>query len=151
MKKQISRNSSTPSNMKLRSLIMGDPELLGELVDAAICNDIAHDLYNLRRYRGLTQAQLAEKLNVKQSNISRWETPGYQGYKVKVLSKIARALRGRLSIRIAPLNTYQFNLSFKNYTAFLDDISHTRTYNRITPDTKVLTESNVFEFTKAGF
>lgn len=112
MKKQTYRSSSSVSNQKLRQAFLDDPELVGELIDATICNGIASDLYELRRQAGITQEQLAAMLGIKQSNISRWETPGYQGYKVKILSKLVRTLGGKLTVKIAPLKTYYGNLKF---------------------------------------
>jgi transcriptional regulator with XRE-family HTH domain len=91
---------------------LNNPELIGELIDATVCNSVAAKLYNLRKDAGVTQGELAETLGIKQSNISRWETPGYQGYKVKMLSKIVRTLGGRLSINIMPRNTYSYSLEF---------------------------------------
>lgn len=100
---------------------LDDPELLGEIIDARICNDIASKLYQLRKAKGITQDHLAELLGVKQSNISRWESPGYQGYKVKVLSKIVRTLDGRLSVKIEPLTTYSYDLKFNSLTHLDED------------------------------
>ncbi|HEX8762150.1 MAG TPA: helix-turn-helix transcriptional regulator, partial [Candidatus Saccharimonadales bacterium] len=85
-----------------------DPDAWGQLYDARICNDISIDLYELRKKSGLTQKELADKLQVKQSNISRWEKPGYQGYKVKMLSKLVRMLGGQLFISIQPLKNFQY-------------------------------------------
>lgn len=106
MNKSLSKKSSEVLNSraaKLRELLGKNEDALGELRDARICNDIAIDLYNLRKSSGITQKELAGKLGVKQSNISRWENPGYQGYKVKILSKLVRAIGGEFQIVIAPL------------------------------------------------
>jgi transcriptional regulator with XRE-family HTH domain len=119
MNRQTYHNTSS-NNSRLRSLFLNDPELIGEMVDASICNNIAFDLYSLRTRLGLTQARLAALLGVKQSNISRWETPGYQGYKVKVLSRIARALKGRLTVTIKPIATFSGAAKLP-VTAGLDD------------------------------
>jgi transcriptional regulator with XRE-family HTH domain len=88
----------TGANKKFRELISNKPNFLGDLSDAQICNYVAINLYELRENAGLTQKELAERLNVKQSNISRWEQPGYQGYKLKMLNKIVRNLGGALNV-----------------------------------------------------
>jgi len=85
---------------RLRKLVTKNPDGLGLLADAKLMNNISHELSIMRQFKGLTQKQLAEVLGVKQSNISRWEKPGYQGYKVNVLSKLARALGGSLQISL---------------------------------------------------
>lgn len=108
MNKSLSKKSNKALSSRasrLRDLLSQGGDALGQLYDARICNDISIDLYRLRKTAGLTQKELAEKLQVKQSNISRWEKPGYQGYKVKMLSRLARALGGQLFISIqSPVN-----------------------------------------------
>lgn len=111
---KLTYQSSHDRNQKLRKLFSDNPELIGELIDAGICNDIAFDLYQLRKKSKLTQDQLAELAGVKQSNISRWETPGYQGYKIKVLSKLVRLMGGVLKVTIErPTTIYYVPLHYK--------------------------------------
>jgi transcriptional regulator with XRE-family HTH domain len=100
MQKSTSHNSAEKLNSRFKKIFTDNQHLIGNLVDARVCNNIAIDLYTLRVQSGMTQKELAEKLGIKQSNISRWEHPGYQGYKVKMLSKIVRALGGKLQIKI---------------------------------------------------
>lgn len=149
MKKRISHSSSSISNQRLRQVFLDDPALIGELVDAAICNGIAADLYDLRKQAGITQDQLADLLGIKQSNISRWETPGYQGYKVKMLSKIVRSLGGRLSIKIRPLTTYSYHLRFTQPAALSETQLYIETYSH--HDTWVQPISEDYRFEKKGF
>lgn len=124
MKKLISQSSSDRKS-RLKRIAHSSPDLLGELIDASICNDIAFELYHLRKHSGYSQEQLAELAKVKQSNISRWEAPGYQGYKVKVLSKLVRLMGGRLKVEIEPFRStvdipmqYSFYHERKNYPIF---------------------------------
>jgi transcriptional regulator with XRE-family HTH domain len=98
---QSTSNSSIDAINKKFQNLLADKNLNESIQDARLCNDIAIDLYTLRVQAGLTQKELAEKLGVKQSNISRWEQPGYQGYKVKGLSKIVRMLGGKLELKIS--------------------------------------------------
>lgn len=149
MKKQISRFSSSISNQRLRQAFLEDPELVGELVDAAICNGIAGNLYDLRRQAGITQDQLADLLGIKQSNISRWETPGYQGYKVKMLSKIVRTLGGRLSINIRPLTTYSYHLKFSQPIIISMNRVYIDTYSQ--QDTWIQPKNEEYRFEKKGY
>jgi transcriptional regulator with XRE-family HTH domain len=103
MKKSLSKTSEivfSESANKLRDLLIKTEDAVGLLFDAKLTNNIAIDLYQLRKKRNITQKQLAEIMQVKQSNISRWEKPGYQGYKVKALSKLVRSLGGYLEVNI---------------------------------------------------
>ncbi len=149
MKKQISRFSNSVSNQRLRQAFLEDPELVGELIDAAICNGIASDLYGLRKQAGITQAELASILGIKQSNISRWETPGYQGYKVKMLSKIVRSLGGRISIKIRPLTTYSYHLRFSELIVISRNQLYIDTYSHV--DSWVQPKQEEYRFEKEGF
>lgn len=114
MTQSTSHNSMSDGNKRLRELMQSRPVLIDEVADARVCNDVAYQLYSLRQRSGLTQKELAEKLDVKQSNISRWEKPGYQGYKVKILSKLARKMGGSLHISLTPpLNNYTYQMKFE--------------------------------------
>lgn len=101
MKELASRASMSERNKRFIELIKKDPSLIDEVADARVCNEIAVDLYDLRTKANITQKELAKKLGVQQSNISRWEQAGYQGYKVKMLAKLVRTLGGKLTVNIA--------------------------------------------------
>lgn len=64
--------------------------------------DIAIQIYRLRKSRNMTQEQLATKLGVKQSNIARWESPGYSSYTVSNLGKLASALKAKFNFSLTP-------------------------------------------------
>ena len=61
---------------------------------------LAQRIAELREQRGLTQAQLAEKVGTTRAGISRLENPNYQNYSLKTLEKVAAALGARLKIEI---------------------------------------------------
>ncbi len=64
--------------------------------------DLALQLADLRRARGLTQAEVAEMLGTRQQVISRLEDPEYAGHSVRMVRRYAEALGARLDIRIVP-------------------------------------------------
>lgn len=132
MNQSISPNSTSKGNLRFREIINSRPNLLEEVDDAKIFNEIAYQLLTLRKQKGYTQKELAEKIDLKQSHISRWEKAGYQGYKIKALSKLARTLGGRLEVSLMPrVNEYTVTVSMREDTAYMNGITQTRT-NSIT-------------------
>jgi DNA-binding XRE family transcriptional regulator len=65
--------------------------------------EIAHHIERLRVKRGLTQAQLARRINTTQQTISRLEDTTNVQISVKTLMKVASALRSRLCIHFIPV------------------------------------------------
>ena len=61
--------------------------------------DIAYQILQLRKKRGISQAQLAKKIGTKQSNVARMES-GQQNFSVEILEKIAKATGSRLEIAL---------------------------------------------------
>lgn len=62
--------------MSTRSTLSGE-----DAQDAAIAARVGSTIAELRRARGLTQAKLAEMINLEQEAISRWNgVPGFQRY-----------------------------------------------------------------------
>lgn len=102
MKKSIFQSSSKSGNARLRDAFKSSDDLAGDISDADILADIATQLYRLRKTAGIRQKDLAAELKVQQSNISRYETPGYTGYTIKMLLRYVRKLNGKLNISISP-------------------------------------------------
>lgn len=64
--------------------------------------EIARHIERLRIKRGLTQMQLARKINTTQQTISRLEDPTNVRISVKTLMRVASALKSRLCIHFIP-------------------------------------------------
>ena len=69
-----------------------------------------YTLSEIRRQAGLTQCQMAEKLNVSQPAYASFEKGG--NLRVGTLQKIASALGGELSLQVK-FNGNNFNLNMK--------------------------------------
>lgn len=63
---------------------------------------LAHQIAELRHRLGLSQTELAERLGTKQTGIARMERPGYAGYTLTTLAKIAAATGASLEVRLTP-------------------------------------------------
>lgn len=61
--------------------------------------DVALQLAALRRRAGLSQKDLARKLRTSQQQISRLESPGYEGHSLRVLRSVASALNARVRVK----------------------------------------------------
>lgn len=99
---------------------MYDPEKIEQLKDKEyrdaymadhVRAGIAYQIQALREQAGLTQAQLAARLNTRQSVISRLENTEYGKVSVQTLLDVASALDIALNVR------------FCDYRQFLDSIS----------------------------
>ena len=57
----------------------------------------------LREQAGLSQGQLARKLKTSQQQISRLESPAYEGHSLTTLRRVASALHSRVRVVFEPL------------------------------------------------
>ena len=80
-----------------------DPDFAERFKRAGEVWDVAMQLAALREKAGLSQKQLARKLKTSQQNISRLESPDYEGHSLAMLRRIAGALNQRVEIRFVPI------------------------------------------------
>lgn len=64
---------------------------------------IAYQIEKLRKSRGLTQSELARKLKTTQQTISRLEDMKNLRFSVRMLARIATALKSRLCVHFVPV------------------------------------------------
>ena len=64
--------------------------------------DVALQLAALREKAGLSQRDLARKLHTSQQNISRLESPSYEGHSLTMLRRVAEILGATIRVTIAP-------------------------------------------------
>ena len=84
----------------ISSQIKKEPGLKNDLVKAGVAIDISMQIYKLRKEKGMTQKELAEVTGVQQSNIARLENADYDGYSMRTLNKIAKALDTELKVQL---------------------------------------------------
>jgi len=60
--------------------------------------DVALQISALRRKAGLSQKDLARKLKTSQQQISRLESPGYEGHSLRMLRSVASVLKARVRV-----------------------------------------------------
>lgn len=66
--------------------------------------DIALKIADLRKQAGLSQKDLARELKTSQQQISRLESPAYEGHSLSMLRRVAQALDADMKISFEPLH-----------------------------------------------
>ena len=64
--------------------------------------DVALQIASLRRKAGLSQKVLAQALNTSQQQVSRLESPSYEGHSLSMLRRVAGVLHARVRIVFEP-------------------------------------------------
>lgn len=77
-----------------------DPDFAERFKRAGEAWDVALQLTALREKAGLTQRELARKLKTSQQQISRLESPGYEGHSLSMLRRVAKVLHARVRVVI---------------------------------------------------
>jgi transcriptional regulator with XRE-family HTH domain len=75
-----------------------DPDFAERFKRAGEAWEVALQLAALREQAGLSQLELARKLKTTQQQISRLESPGYEGHSLSMLRRVARALNAHMRI-----------------------------------------------------
>jgi transcriptional regulator with XRE-family HTH domain len=80
-----------------------DPDFAERFERAGEAWDVALQLTALREKAGLSQRDLARKLKTSQQQISRLESPAYEGHSLSMLRRVASALHAQVRLVIEPL------------------------------------------------
>lgn len=75
-----------------------DPAFATRFQRAGEAWDVALQIAALRQEAGLSQKDLAKLLKTSQQQISRLESPGYEGHSLSMLRRVAGALDARVRI-----------------------------------------------------
>ena len=82
-----------------------DPAFAARFERAGEAWDVALQIAALRQRAGLSQKDLAKLLKTSQQQISRLESPGYEGHSLSMLRRVADALHSRVRIVFEPAPT----------------------------------------------
>lgn len=80
-----------------------DPDFAARFKAAGEAWDVSLQLTALREEAGLSQSDLARKLKTTQQQISRLESPAYEGHSLSMLRRVASALHARVRVVLEPL------------------------------------------------
>jgi transcriptional regulator with XRE-family HTH domain len=79
-----------------------DPDFAERFKRAGEAWDVALQLAALREKAGLSQKDLARKLKTSQQNISRLESPSYEGHSLTMLRRVAEVLGATIRVTLTP-------------------------------------------------
>jgi transcriptional regulator with XRE-family HTH domain len=82
-----------------------DPDFAERFKRAGEAWEVALQITKLREKAGLSQKDLARKLHTSQQNISRLESPSYEGHSLSMLRRVAEALNADIRVVIEPTAT----------------------------------------------
>ena len=79
-----------------------DSEFAERFESAGAAWDVALQIVRLREAAGLSQKELAARLGTTQQQISRLESPSYEGHSLRMLRRVAEALDARVKVMLEP-------------------------------------------------
>jgi transcriptional regulator with XRE-family HTH domain len=79
-----------------------DPDFAERFKRAGEAWDVALQIAALREKAGLSQKDLARKLKTSQQQISRLESPSYEGHSLSMLRRVANVLGATVHVTLAP-------------------------------------------------
>ena len=79
-----------------------DPDFAERFKRAGEAWDVALQIAALRQKAGLSQKDLARKLRTSQQQISRLESPSYEGHSLSMLRRVADVLGATVRVTLAP-------------------------------------------------
>jgi transcriptional regulator with XRE-family HTH domain len=79
-----------------------DPAFANRFKQAGEAWDVALQIARLREQAGLSQKELAKRLKTSQQQISRLESPGYEGHSLTMLRRVAKALHANVRVVFEP-------------------------------------------------
>jgi len=77
-----------------------DPDFATRFKKAGEAWDVALQLASLRKDSGLSQKELARRVGTSQQQISRLESPSYEGHSLSMLRRVAEVLGASLHVEI---------------------------------------------------
>jgi transcriptional regulator with XRE-family HTH domain len=84
-----------------------DPAFSRRFKQAGEAWDVALQIAALREKAGLSQKDLARKLHTSQQQISRLESPSYEGHSLSMLRRVAEALGVTVRVTLAPKKEHE--------------------------------------------
>ena len=82
-----------------------DPAFAARFKHAGEAWDVAFQISALREKAGLSQQELAKLVGTSQQQISRLESPAYEGHSLSMLRRVAEVLHAKVRVTFEPAET----------------------------------------------
>jgi len=96
------RKQSNAVRILHRRYIREDVQRNASLERERVNAEVARTIYELREQAGLSQKELADRVETTQSVISRLEDADYEGHSLSMLNRIAKALNRKVQVEMRP-------------------------------------------------
>ena len=96
------RKTSNAVRILHRRFVGEDVPRKASLEQERVNAEVARTIYELREQAGLSQKELAERVDTTQSVISRLEDADYDGHSLSMLNRIAKALNQQVQVVMRP-------------------------------------------------
>ncbi len=97
-----SKRTSNAVRILHRRYVGEDDQRKASLEQERVNAEVARTIFELREQAGLSQKDLAERVQTTQSVISRLEDADYEGHSLSMLSRIAKALNQQVQVVMRP-------------------------------------------------
>ncbi len=98
------RTKNSASSILHRRYYEGNEARKAELEKARESAKVSRQIFQLRKEAGLTQQQLADRIETPRSAIARLEDDDYEGHSLSMLRRIAKALNRRVEVHFVPID-----------------------------------------------
>ncbi len=115
------RKTSHAVRILHRRYVGEDVQRKAPLEQERVNAEVARTIYELREQAGLSQKELAERVDTTQSVISRLEDADYEGHSLSMLNRIAKALNQQVQVVMRPMERkHEGNMREGGNVAVLD-------------------------------
>ena len=107
-----------------------DPGFAQKFIKAGEAWDVAIQLVSLRKKAGLSQKELAKRVGTSQQQISRLESPSYEGHSLSMLRRVAEVLGETVRVEIQHKKHQRLSLPMVAEPKSIYKVKKTNTFKR---------------------
>ena len=124
------RKTSNAVRILHRRYVGEDAQRKASLERERVNAEVARTIYELREQAGLSQRELAERVDTTQSVISRLEDADYDGHSLTMLNRIAKALNQQVQVVMRPKEQKQASITLAVTKNVVREVNAGRTFQR---------------------